>query len=129
MTCRMSYVIRVLLGSKRLNHDLQKESVICVLSGSNRLNHDLQKEPVICVLSGSNRLNHDLQKEPVICVLSGSNRLNHDLQKEPDSTVYLNVGGKRFEVLWSTLGQFSSSRNSNQLIIRNIYYSKVLSQR
>ena len=30
--------------------------------------------------------------------------------REPDSTVFLNVGGKRFEVLWHTLGQFTSSR-------------------
>lgn len=31
-------------------------------------------------------------------------------EREPDSTVFLNVGGKRFEVLWHTLGQFQSSR-------------------
>ena len=31
-------------------------------------------------------------------------------QREPDSTVFLNVGGKRFEVLWHTLGQFPQSR-------------------
>ena len=31
-------------------------------------------------------------------------------EREPDSTVFLNVGGKRFEVLWHTLGQFPSSR-------------------
>ena len=41
--------------------------------------------------------------------------MNPDLlaAKEPDRTVYLNVGGKRFEVLWSTLGQFNSSRRTN----------------
>ena len=37
--------------------------------------------------------------------------------REPDSTVFLNVGGKRFEVLWHTLGQFPGSRLS-----RHVYF-------
>ena len=36
--------------------------------------------------------------------------------REPDSTVFLNVGGKRFEVLWHTLGQFPGSRLSRHVL-------------
>ena len=37
---------------------------------------------------------------------------NFSEPREPDSTIFLNVGGKRFEVLWDTLGQFPGSRLS-----------------
>ena len=37
---------------------------------------------------------------------------NFSDQRDPDTTIFLNVGGKRFEVLWNTLGQFPGSRLS-----------------
>ena len=43
--------------------------------------------------------------------------------REPDSTVFLNVGGKRFEVLWHTLGQFPGSRLSRYVYL---YFCHIL---
>jgi len=36
---------------------------------------------------------------------------------DEDATVYLNVGGKRFEILWNTLGQYPTSRNKTNTYI------------
>lgn len=45
--------------------------------------------------------------------------------REPDSTVFLNVGGKRFEVLWHTLGQFPGSRLSRSGFIFGLFFRSV----
>ena len=55
----------------------------------------------------------------------GSNLLDLELNKNADTTVYLNVGGKRFEVLWNTLGQYTSSRNHFIFFISPPYYDLI----
>ena len=44
----------------------------------------------------------------------GSNQLNLEQIMDIEATVYLNVGGKRFEILWNTLGQYPTSRDDNK---------------
>jgi len=99
-------------GLLKPNNCESAEKVYNDLYPKNNAHKQVMASPISVVeigRSSSSQSQRSRLMEPNKPSETGSNRLNLE-QNKADSTVYLNVGGKRFEVLWSTLGQYTSSR-------------------
>ena len=102
------------VGSNQLNLYLVGSTKINLYwVGSTKLNlHFVGGLNLYCVTIWSNQLNlYYVGSTQLNLYCLGSNQLNLEQNMDEDATVYLNVGGKRFEILWNTLGQYPTSRN------------------